>query len=83
MLWARWRKIKRKQSAYTKQGVYKMNLLQDPNVWRLYQDRLNNYLKDLKEEEDIDTKWNTITESIHKAAGDAIGKRKKIAEEQV
>jgi hypothetical protein len=40
-------------------------------------------LKDLKEEEDIDTEWNNITESIHKAAGEAIRKIKKIAEEQV
>jgi hypothetical protein len=30
-------------------------------------------LKDLKEE-DIDMEWNNITESIHKAAGEAIRK---------
>jgi hypothetical protein len=29
-------------------------------------------------EEDIDTEWNNIMESIHKAAGEVIGKRKKI-----
>jgi hypothetical protein len=34
-------------------------------------------LKDLKEEEDTDTEWNNITESVHKAAGGALRKRKK------
>jgi hypothetical protein len=61
MLWTRWRKIKRKESERTKQEVYKINLLQDPSIWRLYQDRLNKYLKDLKAEEDMDTEWNNIT----------------------
>jgi hypothetical protein len=61
MLWTRWRKIMRKESERTKQEVYKINLLQDPSIWRLYQDILNKYLKDLIAEEDIDTEWNNIT----------------------
>jgi hypothetical protein len=30
-------------------------------------------LKDLKEEENIYTEWNNITESMHKAAGELTG----------
>jgi hypothetical protein len=79
MLWTRWEKNKekRKRKYETISNLYKINLLQDPSIRRLYQDRLNNYLKDIKEEEDIDTERNNITESIHKAAGEAIGKEKK------
>lgn len=57
--------------------VFKINLIQDPNIRRLYQERLHNFVEGIIEEKNIDKEWCNIIEAIARAADEAIGKINK------
>lgn len=67
----------RKQGDSDTQEVFKVHLLQDESISRLYKNRLMGELFSTRTTEEIYMEWNTTKTYFVKAALETIGKRKQ------
>ena len=72
---ARWRKLVR--TNLTPINVFKVNLLQDDSIRRLYQMRLNQYMTYSAVGRNINNEWEEIKNIIYQTALEVLGTRKK------
>ena len=56
---------------------YNLHLLHQESIQQLYQNRLNENLMNLQENEDVDIEDFSITTAVHEAAFAALGQREK------
>ena len=75
-LLSRW-KQKSNNSKLANEFVYKVYLLQEESIQRLYQQRLAKNLSEYPRASTIDKEWENIKMAIKKAANEAIGTKKK------
>jgi len=75
-LLSRW-KQKSNNSKLVNEFVYKVYLLQEESIQRLYQQRLAKNLSEYPRASTIDKEWENIKIAIKKAANKAIGTKKK------
>lgn len=75
-LLARWKTIKTAQ--IKNEEVFKVYLLQDESIRRLYQNRLNILLQQTETKDNIEMEWGNIKQCIKEAAAEALGRKKKI-----
>ena len=74
---ARWKKSNVKHTREN-EDVYKVYLLQEESIRKLYESRLTKYIVEIPTEEDVNKEWEKIIYTIKKAANEVIGKKRKI-----
>lgn len=58
--------------------VFKVHLLQEEGVRTLYQQKLTQYVEQMATVDNIEGEWFSIRKCIKQAAGEALGKRRKV-----
>lgn len=76
-IYEKWKKMSSRKENQTESTLFKVNLLKDHSIRKLYETRLENYINITPKSNNINLEWNNIKEIITKAAGEALGRRKK------
>ena len=75
-LYTKWKKIKTSTRQENKE-VFKVYLLEQESIRRLYQDRLNRHLNSIPSGNSIEEEWRNMKRIIVQAANEAIGVKKR------